>query len=280
MALKSWLRDRYEASRLSSLPDRARTFPPPIQRYFSNIAGYEPAEFVRRLLGPDVEHVLVLGAGGGRDTFWLASSGYEVVSCDLVSQRYLRPLVLGDMAALPLRRARFDAVVLSDVLEHTFQDHEALLECHRVLRPGGQLILNVPLGDDIGEEHVRVYSERTIRRLLESCGFELVATRYRGVFPFLELYVPGVRVLFQGLNLVAYCVLRRSFYASSLAKMTAIDWTFGRSARLRRLARCHGLYISAMSSGVAFDFRQLNQQSYVDQIVGGLRHASPAPRRG
>lgn len=275
----AWLRNRYEASRSSSLPARARAFPPAIQRYFSNVAGYEPAEFVRMLVGDPPGTVLVVGAGGGRDSFWLEASGHRVVSCDLVRQHHPRPLVLGDMARLPVRSRSFDVVVISDALEHTFDDRDALLEAHRVLRAGGRLVLNVPLGDDVGEEHVRVYSERTIRRTLRSCGFDIDDARYRGIFPLIELYVPGARALFHAVNLVAYVVRGRSYYHRALAFMTDVDWAHSRPGRvrLRRLAHGHGVYIAATATSGAVDYQLVNRQSYTDQIdsIAPVGHCQP-----
>jgi len=39
---------------------------------------------------------------------------------------------------------RFDCVFCTEVLEHTVQPFDAVAELHRVLRPGGRLILTVP----------------------------------------------------------------------------------------------------------------------------------------
>jgi len=47
--------------------------------------------------------------------------------------------------ALPrLPVASFDVVLLISVLEHLWHPEEALAHCHRVLKPGGALLLNIP----------------------------------------------------------------------------------------------------------------------------------------
>jgi len=38
----------------------------------------------------------------------------------------------------------FDCVILVNILEHIEDDESALRECHRILRPGGNLLLLVP----------------------------------------------------------------------------------------------------------------------------------------
>jgi SAM-dependent methyltransferase len=45
---------------------------------------------------------------------------------------------------LPFADASFDSVTMLDVLEHTRDDRSTLAEVHRVLRPGGLLVLTVP----------------------------------------------------------------------------------------------------------------------------------------
>ena len=48
------------------------------------------------------------------------------------------------VTALPFENGVFDAVVSADVLYHLDDDSAALREFHRVLRPGGVLVVNVP----------------------------------------------------------------------------------------------------------------------------------------
>ena len=70
----------------------------------------------------------------------------------------------------------FGGVVMNEVLEHLFHDIEALEEIHRILKDDGILVVTVPYlsnVQDVPDCHVRVHSLRTIRRLLERCGFEI-----------------------------------------------------------------------------------------------------------
>jgi len=53
-------------------------------------------------------------------------------------------LVQGDARRLPFPDASFDAVLLSEVLEHVADDRGALAELRRVLRPGAPLAISVP----------------------------------------------------------------------------------------------------------------------------------------
>lgn len=50
-----------------------------------------------------------------------------------------------DMHRLPFADSRFDLVVHSDTLEHVPNPVHALVECRRVLKPGGHLAFTVPI---------------------------------------------------------------------------------------------------------------------------------------
>ncbi len=50
-----------------------------------------------------------------------------------------------DLTALPYGDNQFDFVIANHVLEHIENDHKAMTEIYRVLKPGGQAILQVPL---------------------------------------------------------------------------------------------------------------------------------------
>ena len=54
-------------------------------------------------------------------------------------------VILCDLADIPVEDARFDHVLLTQVLEHLPEPATVLGELHRVLRPGGTLWLTAPL---------------------------------------------------------------------------------------------------------------------------------------
>ncbi len=57
-----------------------------------------------------------------------------------------------DLTALSFADESFDAVVSLEVMEHIPDFQRAFLECARVLRPGGRLLLSVPFHG--GPEHM------------------------------------------------------------------------------------------------------------------------------
>jgi SAM-dependent methyltransferase len=50
-----------------------------------------------------------------------------------------------DLRAMPFPDASFDMVIAAHVLEHIREDHQAVAEIRRILRPGGIAILPVPI---------------------------------------------------------------------------------------------------------------------------------------
>jgi SAM-dependent methyltransferase len=104
-----------------------------------------------KLLPPRTRRVLDLGCAFGFATRRLARS-YDAVGVD-ASPPYIQRAVRSRRGAryalalagrVPLRDGSFDAVLLLDVIEHVPDEREVLREAHRVLRPGGVLILSVP----------------------------------------------------------------------------------------------------------------------------------------
>lgn len=98
-----------------------------------------------------------------------------------------------DISKMPeVATESFDAVIACDVLEHVPDDHSALSEVRRVLRPGGLAILTVPQRDPPAptdedssivspearerrfgqKDHVRMYGDDFITRL-EKAGFDV-----------------------------------------------------------------------------------------------------------
>lgn len=81
-----------------------------------------------------------------------------------------------DVESLPYPDASFDRVVAKAVFEHVADPQTAVQECHRVLRPGGQLWAVVPSDrsyDLWGDyTHKRAFRRDALADLLEDGGFD------------------------------------------------------------------------------------------------------------
>jgi 2-polyprenyl-3-methyl-5-hydroxy-6-metoxy-1,4-benzoquinol methylase len=146
------------------------------------------------------EDILEVGAGTGHTARSLLQAGFCNLSIGeihknglLYAKQYgLKNLYQFDLRAAPFRE-HFDVVALFDVLEHIEDDRLALEKIHRMLRPGGRVILTVPAHrwlwsriDELAGHHRR-YDRKSLASVLTSSGFEVLASRY--IFTAL---VPGL----------------------------------------------------------------------------------------
>jgi SAM-dependent methyltransferase len=129
--------------------------------------------------------VLAIGCGYGAEMDYLATYGRtigtEVEGAPLRSSHSggKRSVAMAMGEALPFTAQSFDLVGMLDVLEHIAGDCQALEEAHRVLNPGGYLLLTVPALPwlwsewDVRAHHRRRYTRRSLTSVLDRAGFRL-----------------------------------------------------------------------------------------------------------
>ena len=121
---------------------------------------------------------LVLDAGSGRAPYrdLFTHARYETADFLAVKGKtYTEQDYVCDLADIPVEDARFDHVLLTQVLEHIPEPRAVLAELHRVLKPGGTLWLTAPL---FYAEHEKPYdfyryTQFGLRHLLEDAGFSV-----------------------------------------------------------------------------------------------------------
>ena len=89
-------------------------------------------------------------------------AGLDYLATDLESPH---AMVRMDITALDCEAESFDAVYCSHVLEHVPDDQRAMSEIHRVLRPGGWALVQVPLSGDVTQEDLSITDPRERLRL-------------------------------------------------------------------------------------------------------------------
>ena len=132
--------------------------------------------------------VLDIASGSGDGTAQLAPKCRQIVGCDLdpgvIAEARARGLAnatfeVQDGCALSYPDAFFTAIVSSNTLEHVADDEGMLRSFHRVLQPGGRLILETPLlrkrpfNFPLLTSHLREYDKDDLIRLIERCGFRI-----------------------------------------------------------------------------------------------------------
>jgi SAM-dependent methyltransferase len=96
--------------------------------------------------------VLEIGCGEGYGAARLAETAsallaidYDALTIRHAARTYRRTqFARANLAALPVRDATIDLVVSLQVIEHVWLPGQFLGECHRVLAPGGRLLLSTP----------------------------------------------------------------------------------------------------------------------------------------
>jgi SAM-dependent methyltransferase len=96
--------------------------------------------------------IIDIGCGDGEATSLVHRLGHPVVGIDWSTmalgraRRHGLTLVQGgiDPPGLPLATGSADVVIMGELIEHLVDTDSALDEVHRVLRPGGRLLLTTP----------------------------------------------------------------------------------------------------------------------------------------
>jgi ubiquinone/menaquinone biosynthesis C-methylase UbiE len=151
---------------------------------------------------PEAEHALDLGCGDGRLTASLRSSAITAADVSPVALRRatarlpgVEVIGLKPDEPLPFVDNEFELVLTTEVIEHVRDVQLFLSEVRRVLRPGGELALTTPAhsrltalrlfltgferGFDPLSPHLRFFTRRSIRALLDSMGFDVKSVRRR-----------------------------------------------------------------------------------------------------
>lgn len=135
--------------------------------------------------------LLEVGCGGGSFLAAAARAGWAAHGIDFdekaVAAAKRLPGVDAEVADLLERRfpdAAFDAVVMSNVIEHLPDPAAVFAECHRILAPGGRVVFITPNMDALGHDlmgrywrglepprHLYLYNVATLRRFARAAGF-------------------------------------------------------------------------------------------------------------
>jgi ubiquinone/menaquinone biosynthesis C-methylase UbiE len=149
--------------------------------------------------GVQQAHILDCGCGTGHNLDLLQDFGLafgidvSTVGLQLAHRVGRERLTRGSVTGLPFGSARFDLVTSFDVLYALEEEdeHRAVGEMFRVLRPGGAAVLNVAAMPVLRGNHsvlsheIRRYTARRLREALEGWGFriERITHTYASIFP-------------------------------------------------------------------------------------------------
>ncbi len=170
---------------------------------------------LERLTGsPDGRQLLDVGAYTGVFVEIAARHGWDAWGVEpsrwAVEQAQTQGLhvVQGTLETADLPEATFDVVTVWDVIEHLMDPRGTLEHAHRLLAPGGLLVVHTidiesPFARLMGarwpwlmEMHIYYFSRRTLRAMLETCGFRVLSDRSQGRYLRLGYLMNRVGALF------------------------------------------------------------------------------------
>ena len=162
---------RYDDELWEQAPEHHHA-PPPRAAW---VAALEPAR-----------HALDLGCGSGAVSASVPAERLTIADVSAVALARARRAVpeaeaveLEPDAELPFADGAFDLVVCTETLEHVRDVQLLMSEVRRVLEPGGRLAITTPAHrplmrvPDPFSPHLRFFTKRTLRALLDSMGFDV-----------------------------------------------------------------------------------------------------------
>jgi SAM-dependent methyltransferase len=168
-------------------------------------------EYVQRALarhlGPNgrAARLLDLGCGDGNNLRWLSAFAEQSYGSDYNLVRLVRAkaqnpgatIFAADILDFPAADGAFDVVFFNHVIEHIPDDLRALATVHRVLKPGGLLVLGTPNegawwwqwayrrdpASLRSTDHCHFYTGLTVGAKMMKAGLEVLETYYLGWGP-------------------------------------------------------------------------------------------------
>ena len=140
--------------------------------------------------------ILSIGCGTGSELESIQQYG-NVTAIDIQSEavQYCRnkgfSVIESDLLEFKPEQ-QYDVVVIMDVLEHIEDEEKAVNILYKLLKPGGDLLITVPacpflwsVHDELGEyPHIRRYTYRSLKIILEKSGFIIKRLSYYNFFLF------------------------------------------------------------------------------------------------
>ncbi len=196
--------------------------------------------YTDRVIARAYGRVLDVGCGYGKFLLPLKEKGCDVYGLEVNPRciAYCRSVGLtvssGAIEEADLADASLDCVILSQVLEHVGSPTQTLKEIHRVLKPGGSVLIFCPNGEGYLRDlfgstwhgwhipfHLHVFTVQTLRRLAEEASFRVA--RVRTVTPD-DFFTTSLKSYLFGGRTGVRAVTRGRMLDSAIFRALACPW--------------------------------------------------------
>lgn len=169
-SMRAWI-NRVQRPRIAHLPIRRLT---PASRRYGNERGH-PVDryYIENFLAENRQCVCGACLEVRDDTYTRRFGGSAVGRADVldIDTSNVKANIHGDLQQLTqVANETYDCVILTQVLQYIEQPAKAVAETHRILRPGGKLLLTAPgisAMDERATADLWRFTPHSIRRLLE-----------------------------------------------------------------------------------------------------------------
>lgn len=147
-----------------------------------------------RYLPAQSGRLLDVGCGNGEWLEFMQTLGWLVEGIDFdnyavdIAKNKGLPVHFGTLETQNYPDNHFDAITMKHVIEHVHQPLRLLLECKRVLKPGGSLVVVSPNSESYGHSlfksawfhldpprHLCIFGSQSLRRVVEKADFKNIA---------------------------------------------------------------------------------------------------------
>ena len=154
--------------------------------------------------------ILEIGSGIGNISKFFIQNNQEIVLSDLrdnycaiLKQKFNNPVIKIDLvsdnfdAEYAHLIGTFDSVFALNVVEHIKDDLQAIANCKKLLKDGGNLIILVPAYQflfnnfDVELEHFRRYTQKSLKRIIVENGLQVKKLFSFNLIGILGWYVSG-----------------------------------------------------------------------------------------
>ena len=157
-----------------------------ISDYQKNLIKYRFRLIAYYLNKYDINNILDIGSGNG-NLYEYTNKNYFSMDISQINNRTNAKKIEGDIYHIPIKTNLFDAVIISEILEHIEDIDKALQQVNRILKEKKYLILTVPYKEKIKyhlcvhcnqltpeNAHLHSFNKKKLTDILEKNNFHII----------------------------------------------------------------------------------------------------------